>query len=351
MIQISYPLTSAMLGGSYTVLSRFRILRVALVLIQVSSIILCAFCSYQHQTNIDGRDSVPMKIADFCIDFFMYFSHWMLLLHVTLMADSGVDIILLVHLLVYRLDNLIYYGIEYYYSYQFGVFSLVVPHMTGLIFQHIMYFSFGAPTYILIVRVLSLTYQELLKREDSTTKKVWKYLIILGVFILLTSLTSKLLELTEVLHSIISSMMELFMNNILTAGSILFETYIISFIDPFERWRKCVLGISYHYNLLQKLMMIISGIFIGRALSSLTIASVACTFSEKMIQEFGILFGQPTKIMLCIYMILEALRMPAFWYYCIGRVKDATEARDVPDRYNPYSTIIEIPEDFDTIQR
>eukprot|EP00493_Phyllostaurus_siculus_P009469 UN09591 len=112
-----------------------------------------------------------------------------------------------------------------------------------------------------------------------------------------------------------------------------------------------VLGISYRHNLLQKGMMILSGIFIGRGLSSLIIGSVVSEIPMKVyIKHFVKVWIKIARATSWLFLILKALRMPAFWYYCFSQVKEATKCGDVPDRVNPYSAIIEIPEDFDEFQ-
>ena len=97
--------------------------------------------------------------------------------------------------------------------------------------------------------------------------------------------------------------------------------------------------------------MILSGIFIGRGLSSLIIGCVISEIpAEVYMNHFSKVAIKISRAIDCLFMVLKALRMPAFWYYCFSQVNEATKAEDVPDRVNPYSAIIEIPEDFDDFQ-
>merc|ERR1719473_257470 len=193
MIRITHPLSSALCGGSHSVLSRFRYLRATLVFIQIATIIFSSIVFYLQQEN-KIQNEVTNKIFDCIMDTLFYCSHWMILLHVSLMTDVGVDIMLLVHLLTYGLDMHIVDIMDIYYIHQRG---LLLEALVGFLLneaERFAYLFFGVPTYILIVRVLSLTYQTLLEKKGSTTNALWKYLVALAIFTLLQSCTFSLLK-------------------------------------------------------------------------------------------------------------------------------------------------------------
>lgn len=331
-------------------LSSFRSLRATLVFIQIGIIIFSSSMLYFQQED-KIQDEVTNKMVGCIIDFLFYCSQWMILLHISLMADFGVDIMLLVHALIHGLDLHIVDNMQYYYAYQRGHLSKILAHVIIHNLERISYFFFGVPTYILIVHVLSVTYQILLQKKNSTTNALWKYLVALAVFMFLQSLTITLLTFYELTNIFSLTLIRAAMESFSIAAFILFETYIISFINPYKRWRKCVLGISYRHNLLQKGMMLLSGIFIGRGLSSLIIGCVVSEISpEDYFKHFLPVGVKIVNSIDYLFVILKALRMPAFWYYCFSQVNEATKAQEVPDRVNPYSAIIEIPEDFDEFQ-